>query len=292
MLDLTRFMKRAHTDDQDDDEIGFEEFNVDPGCRDIVRSLRKVVQWREPTQRTASQRIKDLVLNSQYLPPLGHQSENIPSEMTTGLVLRVDRLPDKPKKHLEDMLRYIFRDLAIMPGGIMIYPNSQGKLSTAFIKFDNFQDFNSGMSQVLRLGMFAQESTVDELATFHVVHTVAQAVPSSAHPNTPRTVYSGMQGMRVRSSRIADGNARTPRLCGSQCTPRPPDLAAVGSSRPWTAPTKSDSPVQITGAWKLTPRRPTTQSSARTTPRVHTRHERIGKSFNEYASQDSAPGLH
>jgi len=38
------FIQHAHEDDEQDDEVGFEEFGLDESCRDVVRSLRKVLQ--------------------------------------------------------------------------------------------------------------------------------------------------------------------------------------------------------------------------------------------------------
>jgi len=44
VVDLMCFIQHAHEDDEQDDEAGFEEFGLDESCRDVVRSLRKVLQ--------------------------------------------------------------------------------------------------------------------------------------------------------------------------------------------------------------------------------------------------------
>ena len=289
-VDLLRFMKNAHTDDQDDDEAGFDEFGVDEDCRDVVRSLRKVLQWRAPTQRSASQRIKDLVIDSQFRTPETHGVGAV-SAMTTDLVLRIDRLPGKSGKYAEDSIRYVLRDLAIMPGGILVYPDSNEGNSTVFVKFDKVEDFHSGLSKVLMLGMFAQESTADELATFHVLHTFKKAAkPQTLNTARPSTSSHGMlQGTRVRSSHGAR-TPRSPRLRATPCQARVPDLAAVGSSRPCTAPTSSESQLQISDAWQRTPRRPgTTQPSQRPGPSL--RQERVGTKRLQVSAQMSDVGL-
>jgi hypothetical protein len=286
-VDLLGFMKYAHTDDQDDDEAGFDEFGVDEDCRDVVRSLRKVLQWRAPKQRSASQRIKDLVIDSQFRTQETHGV----GAMTTDLVLRIDRLPGKSGKYAEDSIRYVLRDLAIMPGGILVYPDSNEINSTVFVKFEKVEDFHSGLSKVLMLGMFAQESTADELATFHVLHTFKKAATPQT-PNTARLSTSShgmLLGTRLRSSRCAR-SPRSPRLRATQCQARVPDLAAVGSSRPCTAPTSSVSQLQISGAWQRTPRRPgTTQATQR--PRPSLRQEQVGTKRLQVSAQMSEVGL-
>ena len=292
MLDLTRFIKYAHTDDQEDDEAGFKEFGLGEDCRDVVRSLRKVVQWRAPKQRTASQRIKDLVIDKQSLQGRTEATSRVAAvpAMATDLVLRIDQLPGTSGKYTEDSIRYVLRELAIMPGGILVYPDLQDGNTTAFVKFDNVEDLHSGLSQVLRLGMFAQESTVDELATFHVLYTVKKAArpQASATPNTSRPSTSShtmLQGSRLRSSH-SERTLRSPRHRATPCKARVPDLAAVGSSRPWTAPTSVEPPLQIAASWQRAPQRPgTTQSSTR--PGLSLRLERAGKKLSLQHDQTS-----
>lgn len=274
VVDLMRFMQYAHDDDGQDDETGFAEFGVDESCRDVVRSLRKVVQWRAPKQRTATQRIKDLVLSQAQAHH--YAASDCMALETEALVLRINKMANKGAKHLEDSLRYIFRDLAIMPGGILIYPNPNSGFATGFVKFDTFEDLNSGMSQVLRLGMNAQECTVDELAAFHVFESVNNAAKSLADVATrvtPRPLYTPratLQGTRLDSA----GGFRTPRArVPAVSAARVPDLAAIGStcytsSRPCTAPTVtsfSDAPLQIAVSWQYQQPRPGTTNAPQRT---------------------------
>ena len=255
-LDLTRFIRRAHVDDQDDDEVGFEEFGVDESCRDVIRSLRKVAQYRAPSQRTTSQYIKDLVLNAKDSVSREPHADAGAANVAAGLILRMDGVANGPGKSsfVHDSIRYTFRDLAIAPGGIIVYPNSRAKVSTVFVKFDHIEDLHSGLSQALRLGMHAQESTVNELATFHVLYKVQFAAKSQATPmsTAPHTARGSFQGSRLNTA----SGMRTPRSApstvrlSSPCRALMPNLTAIGSSRPWTAPTAPGSPLQLSGTWR------------------------------------------
>lgn len=269
-LDLTRFMKLAHTDDHQGDEAGFEEFGVHESIRDVVRSLRQVVHLRLPKQRTVSQRIKDLVLNSR--PSQICDAVRLPTLTSGPYILRIDNLTGNSGKILQDSVRYMLRDLAVTPDGILAYPcSSNDGLSTVFVEFDTWKDFNSGMSQMLRLRMKAEECTVDELATFHVLHSLSTAAKQhgTLTPRTPMTVVhsalpkpSALKGSRL-STADSIRTPRSPRL-RAQCSPRVPDLSAVGSSRPCTAPTSSSASFQPLMLRCPVQRRPeTTQYSTR-----------------------------
>jgi len=215
---------------------------------------------RAPTKRTATQRIKDLVLRQAPLPQANAAAADSMALVHEALLLRINNMPSHAAQHLQDSIRYTLRHLAIMPGGILVYPNAKSGFATAFVKFDSFEDFNSGMAQVLRLGMNAQESTVDELAGFHVLDSVNAAAKSLADAQAatrgtqrpPLTRRGSLQGTRLDSA----GRLCTPRAPRVRATPvsgaRVPELAAIGepigytAARPWTAPTLiSDAPLQI-----------------------------------------------
>jgi CRP-like cAMP-binding protein len=276
-LDLTKFMRNTHADDPDDDEANFEEYGVNESSRAVVRSLRQVVQWREPKKRTLSQRVKDLVRDNNNPPPSGQLADAV-QEMqarivSAGLVLRIDKVANKHANYVQDWLRYIFRDLAVQPGGILVYPYLKGQFATAFVKFETLHDFQSGMSQIQRLGMLVQESTVDEIADFHVLHSVHAAAKLLARPAAPSSALTARG--HLKGSRL--GTLCVERTKRSPCL-RPPsnsvqvDLTAVGSSRPWTAPTASEPPLQLASGWRFARQRPGTMHTTR--PRALLRQER------------------
>ena len=282
-LDLTHFIKRSHVDDQDDDELGFEEFDVSESCRDVVRSLRKVAQYRAPRQRTTSQYIKDLVLNTKH-PSTGDAGQDaaaMPKPRTQELILRIDGLADGLRKSdfIRDSIRYTFRALAIAPGGILVYADTRSRVSTVFVKFDRLEDLHSGLSQALRLGMRAQESTVNELATYHVLYQVQDTAKSLATPTSsfPLTARGSLQGSRlstangIRAPRVTPSTARAR---APQCQVLMPDLTAVGTSRPWTAPTSAGSPLLLPASARAQQHEQQRPGSMQISKRITLRQER------------------
>ena len=313
VLDLTKFLKKAHSDDAEEDEAEFNAFGVDESCRGIVRSLREIAEFRNPQKRTLSQRVKKLVRNDGGEPSTGSGGRieskldgllHSPAFLEKGgmlsadLLLRVDRLANRPQQVVEDTLRYMLRDLAVSPGGILVYPGSRTAeaFRTGFVKFDNPTDLQSAISRVQRMGMLAQESTIDELATFHMMQeehsdNVSMARPLSKPPRPPMSARGVLQGSRVRSaftsaqstrnsSTRPSSSARVPALTArghSTSLAARPNTASSGAARPLrpqTAPTASESPFQLINEWQQQIIRPGTTAIPRVRVRYRTGEEK------------------
>ena len=218
--------------------------------------------------------------------------------MSADLLLRVDRLANRPQHVVEDTLRYMFRDLAVSPGGIIVYPGSRTAeaFRTGFVKFDNLIDLQSATSRVQRMGMLAQESTIGELVTFHKMQeehsdNVSMARPLSKPPRPPMSARGVLQGSRVRSAITSaqstrnsntrpSSSARVPALTArghSTSLAARPNTASSGAARPLrpqTAPTASESPFQLINEWQQQIIRPGTTAIPRVRVRYRTGEEK------------------
>ena len=146
------------------------------------------------------------------------------------------------------------------------------------------------------MGMLAQESTIDELATFHMMQeehpdNVSMARPLSKPPRPPMSARGVLQGSRVRSaftsaqstrnsSTRPSSSARVPALTArghsTSLAPRP-NTASSGAARPLrpqTAPTASESPFQLINEWQQQIIRPGTTAIPRVRVRYRTGEEK------------------
>jgi hypothetical protein len=180
----------------------------------------------------------------------------------------------------EDALRYALRDLAVAPGGVLLYRGGPGAAGAArddaaFVVLEAPGDAAVALARAALLGLRARASSLDELAAAHLVHTAAaapraargaraaEAGPPRDHLAAPRAVRNGSQGA-TPSSR---GGERLPpprgagagwRAQGAQ-TPRARTTGAApeGPPRDWRAsPRAPGAAGRGGGEWAWTPHAP------------------------------------